>query len=137
MPHPLNALPLVCMMKTDRGNRRLLSCRWLIQLPLTMAALHMALCKEVRFTGQKVCVWCVVGGWVATQKAKLTAVFCVRSGGGGSPCPRIPLCKGSWPRCPKGRRLRCGGWQHSSPGSLSPETENNVKGQEEKRMQRI
>lgn len=54
----------------------------------------------------------------------------VYSDGGGSPCPRIPLGRGSLPRCPRGRRLRCGGWQHSSPGSQSPETEEDGKGEQ-------
>jgi len=37
-----------------------------------------------------------------------------------SPFPQSQLCTGSWPRCPTGRRQRCGGWLRSSPGSLSP-----------------
>lgn len=37
-----------------------------------------------------------------------------------SPFLQSQLCTSSWPRCPTERRQHCGGWLHSSPGSLSP-----------------
>lgn len=43
------------------------------------------------------------------------------------PFPQSQLCTGFWPHCPKGHRQHCGGWLHSSPGSLSPVKEERWK----------
>lgn len=62
--------------------------------------------------------WGSLNGPLTREQLPLLWRLCVLAC--DSPCPRSRLGKGSWPRCPRGRRRRCEDLLHSSPGSQSP-----------------